>query len=187
MERPLPKEPVHIQSSRLKLVTAVVGYAEFIASTPTSDSLEDILGRDYFGREVVVPTATERYNTKRIRPGDKITVRPDGMTWHLELVVTHVDATLNQCVTRKTNFSSFEAEHEFPEGWTKQFLGPLDHYGIFFRGELREKGLMTPDSAVIRARALHTLAGGSLDAPKPAPKSKARAKKQEPEAETEDA
>jgi hypothetical protein len=121
------------------------------ARIPVTHTPEQVMSPDYFG-EVMRVSANSRQ--AQLTPGDLIEVEAEDFSWDCTLRVHAQVPSTQQLITRLRGEVNFYETNDFPKGWTAEWLGSAEHFGIYHDGKVVETGFATKDAALSRVHAL---------------------------------
>lgn len=136
---------VRLPPTNLTLDRAGKARNVYYAKIPVSHTVEDVLDPDYFGQLM---------GNKALTPGDRIECEAEDFSWDIELRVHAQSVSTQQLIARVVrDFRVYEAG-ALPPGWTTEWLGGAEHYGIFLNGKLMDQGLLSMDGCLNRINAI---------------------------------
>ena len=117
----------------------------YYAKIPLTHELENVLDPDYFG---------ELMGNNSLTPGDRIECEAEDFSWDVELRVHAQQHSTRQLICRVVrDFRSYDIE-DLPKGWSYEWLGGAEHYGIFFDGKIMDSGLTSKEGCASRIHAM---------------------------------
>jgi hypothetical protein len=117
----------------------------YYARIPVKHELDHVLDPDYFG---------ELMGSKALTPGDRIECEAEDFAWDLELRVHAQNASTSQLITRVVRDYRRYDIAELPKGWTMEWLGGAEHFGIFYEGAIKDQGLVSKEACANRINAM---------------------------------
>jgi hypothetical protein len=117
----------------------------YYARIPVSHTIEDVLDPDYFGQLM---------GNKALTPGDRIECEAENFSWDVELRVHAQSPSTQQLIARVVREYRTYLAGDLPPGWTTQWLGGAEHYGILLNDKMVEQGLVSMDDCLNRINAI---------------------------------
>lgn len=117
----------------------------YYARIPMSHTVEDVMDPDYFGQMM---------GNKALTPGDRIECECEDFSWDVELRVHAQSHSTTQLITRVVRDYRRYDIADLPKGWTMEWLGGAEHYGIFYEGKVMDQGLASKELCASRINAL---------------------------------
>lgn len=169
---------VRCEDKNLTLEYTGKARSTYLYRVPVSHSLKDVLNPDYFGLVMA---------SNRLLVGDRINIEWEDFSCVFDLLVLAQSPSVSQLICRKVTEPKVFGDLEFPDGWEAQWLGGAEHYGIFYKGVIKDQGLLTKEACLTRINAMITTdaqqaAGRKLNADMTADKPKKAAKTADAEA-----
>ena len=117
----------------------------YYVRVPVAHTVEDVLDPDYFGQLM---------GNKALTPGDRIECECEDFSWDIELRVHAQSPSTQQLITRIVRDLRTYAIGDLPQGWTMEWFGGAEHYGILLNGKLIEQGLDSQEACANRINAI---------------------------------
>lgn len=142
---------VRIPNNNLALEVSGKMRNKYHARIPVTHSPEDVLNPDYFGQAF---RAHPNPRQAQLTEGDIIECEAEDFSWDMTLRVHAQVPSTQQLITRLRGEICYYDTADFPKGWTCEWLGNAEHFGIYLDGKMVETGFVTKDAALLRVHAL---------------------------------
>jgi hypothetical protein len=121
------------------------------ARIPVNHTPEDVMTPDYFGQ---VMRISPNPNQAQLTAGDIIECEAEDFSWDCTLRVHAQVPSTQQLITRLRGDVNHYETGDFPKGWTCEWLGSAEHFGLYRDGKVFESGFVSKDDALMRAIAV---------------------------------
>jgi hypothetical protein len=142
---------IRIPQNNLALENAGKMRNKYHARIPVEHTPDDVLDPDYFGEAMRI---SDNPRSASLTPGDIIEVESEDFTWDCTLRVHAQVGSTRQLITRLRGEINYYDTADFPKGWTAEWLGGAEHFGIFFEGELKDQGITSKEGCLARINAM---------------------------------